>query len=165
MTDWDQAACLNADPDAFVPDSSEGVWGPKMVCARCPIKQDCREFGLSVPIGTHMGVYGGLSQQERRKIKRGELAPEDVDERDAPIIEAGGWTAYHARLRERRRDGSGKAVVRLRSSRDGEAKRCCGCGEWLHESEFYSDASRWDGCTARCRGCHNAGHRATRGAA
>lgn len=162
MTDWTQAACLDSDPEMFVPDANEHVWGPKMVCARCPIKQGCREFGLSVPVGSHMGVYGGLSQQERYAIRRGGLTPEDVDERDAPIIAAGGWTAYHEQLR---REGRRAARVRLRSSRDGSAKRCSACGEWKHESAFYSDASRWDGCTARCRDCHNESRRVREGAA
>lgn len=164
MTDWNQAACLNADPDAFVPDDGATVWPAKIMCSRCSIKQACREFGLTVPIGPHMGVYGGLSEQERRKVRRGELTPEAVDERDAPVIEAGGWRAYHERLREQRRAGS-RGAVGVRSSRDGSAKRCSACREWKHESEFYSDASRWDGCTARCRACHNTGRRVTKGAA
>lgn len=160
--DWSQAACLDSDPDMFVPDVSEPTWGAKLVCARCPIKSECRAFGLSVQPGVYMGVYGGLSQQERYKVRRGELAPEDVDERDAPVIEAGGFTAYHRMLREQSESGR---VAKLRTSRDGMAKRCSSCDQWLHESEFPRDAGRWDGRMAKCRECHNAHRRVGKGAA
>ncbi len=40
----------------------------KAVCQRCPVMQSCLEWALSS--GQDSGVWGGLSEDERRALKR-----------------------------------------------------------------------------------------------
>jgi WhiB family transcriptional regulator, redox-sensing transcriptional regulator len=63
------AACQFADPDLFFPISSSGpslaqVAQAKAICAACQVRRECLAFALR----THQvhGVWGGLSEQERR---------------------------------------------------------------------------------------------------
>jgi len=61
--DWrDKAACLTADPELFFPVGNTGpavdqIEKAKTVCGRCTVNQDS-------------GVWGGLSEDERRALKR-----------------------------------------------------------------------------------------------
>jgi WhiB family redox-sensing transcriptional regulator len=71
--DWrQQAACLSADPDLFFPVSAEGrsleqVAKAKAICARCRVRRDCLAFALATR-QAH-GVWGGMSEQERRPMR------------------------------------------------------------------------------------------------
>ena len=71
--DWRQrAACLPVDPDLFFPVSAEGrsleqVARAKAVCARCRVRRECLAFALGT--GQAHGVWGGLSEQERRPTR------------------------------------------------------------------------------------------------
>lgn len=70
---WEDAACRQEDPDLFFP---VGVIGSallqteqaKQVCRRCPVRETCLEWALST--GQHTGVWGGLSEMERRVLAR-----------------------------------------------------------------------------------------------
>ena len=72
--DWrHQAACLTEDPELFFP---VGNTGPaimqnaeaKKVCARCDVRTECLQWALDA--GQDHGVWGGLSEDERRAMKR-----------------------------------------------------------------------------------------------
>jgi WhiB family redox-sensing transcriptional regulator len=65
----DQAACLAADPEAFFPASSsaEAAEEAKKWCRICPVWQPCRDEALATAAE---GVWGGLSERERRAILR-----------------------------------------------------------------------------------------------
>jgi WhiB family redox-sensing transcriptional regulator len=75
--DWrNDAACRNTDPELFFP---IGTTGPaiaqmeeaKAVCAGCPVREPCLHWALhSEPIGQESGVCAGLSEDERRSLKR-----------------------------------------------------------------------------------------------
>ena len=45
----------------------------KVICARCPVLEDCLEFALRVR--EHHGVWGGLNEQERRQLLRQRRMP------------------------------------------------------------------------------------------
>jgi WhiB family transcriptional regulator, redox-sensing transcriptional regulator len=69
--DWrSAAACRNRDPDLFFPVSLSGLAAERQlaeakdVCAHCPVRAECLEFALRTR-QAH-GVWGGLSEQERR---------------------------------------------------------------------------------------------------
>lgn len=72
--DWrHQAACLDEDPELFFPIGNTGpallqVEEAKKVCARCPVRQECLDWALSA--GQDYGVWGGMSEDERRALKR-----------------------------------------------------------------------------------------------
>ena len=72
--DWrHRAACLNEDPELFFPIGSSGpamaqVERAKAVCASCEVQEICRTWALDN--NQDAGVWGGMSEDERRKLKR-----------------------------------------------------------------------------------------------
>jgi WhiB family redox-sensing transcriptional regulator len=72
---WSLAACQSADPDLFFPIATSGpalkqVAGAKAVCARCPVRTDCLRYALAAdPL---QGIWGGLSEEERRLLRQRE---------------------------------------------------------------------------------------------
>jgi len=72
------AACRSTDPDLFFPVSSSGrslelVVQAKEVCARCPVQRECLRFALSTR-QAH-GVWGGMSEEERKLLEATPHAP------------------------------------------------------------------------------------------
>jgi WhiB family redox-sensing transcriptional regulator len=69
----DRAACLDEDPELFFPIGTTGpalaqVEEAKSVCARCPVRVECLQWALDT--GVDQGIWGGLSEDERRSLKR-----------------------------------------------------------------------------------------------
>ena len=67
-----EAACREADPELFFPIGSSGpalrqVQDAKALCSRCPVLEQCRQWALDY--GEVAGVWGALSEDERRAIK------------------------------------------------------------------------------------------------
>jgi WhiB family transcriptional regulator, redox-sensing transcriptional regulator len=74
----DLGACREAEPELFFPISSAGparsqVAAAKLVCARCVVREECLEYALDA--GQDHGVWGGLSEEERRAVRRARTAP------------------------------------------------------------------------------------------
>jgi WhiB family redox-sensing transcriptional regulator len=72
--EWTSAQCRREDPEVFF--SLDNERGPaklaresaaRAICARCVIQADCLAFALS---RDDYGVWGGMTQEERRKLKR-----------------------------------------------------------------------------------------------
>jgi WhiB family redox-sensing transcriptional regulator len=73
MTWHDRAACLSVDPELFFPIGSTGpallqVEDAKAVCRGCEVIETCLSW--AVESGQDAGVWGGLSEDERRALKR-----------------------------------------------------------------------------------------------
>ncbi len=69
-TAWqDLALCAQTDPHAFFPDKGGSAREAKRVCRECEVKAPCLEYALSNDEG--FGIWGGLSERERRNLKRG----------------------------------------------------------------------------------------------
>ncbi|RIK16783.1 MAG: WhiB family transcriptional regulator [Acidobacteria bacterium] len=72
--DWrDRAACLDEDPELFFPIGNTGpalqqIEEAKAICRTCPVINECLKFALEN--GQDAGVWGGLSEDERRALKR-----------------------------------------------------------------------------------------------
>lgn len=72
--DWrDRAACLAEDPELFFPIRNTGpallqVEEAKAVCRRCDVEETCLAWAMGT--GQDAGVWGGLSEDERRALKR-----------------------------------------------------------------------------------------------
>jgi WhiB family redox-sensing transcriptional regulator len=64
----DDANCLGVDPDLFVPERGASTREAKEVCRGCVVREDCLEFALRN--GEKFGIWGGLSERERRRIRR-----------------------------------------------------------------------------------------------
>lgn len=56
----------------FFPVSETGELEAKAVCAGCPVQAQCREWALAT--GQDTGVWGGLTDTERRALKRDQVA-------------------------------------------------------------------------------------------
>ncbi len=72
--DWiERARCRDEDPDLFFPIGSTGpalsqLARAKAVCLGCPVRVECLEWALET--GQDAGVWGGLSEDERRALRR-----------------------------------------------------------------------------------------------
>src|SRR2546421_6301633 len=76
--DWRQvAACRDTNPDLFFPVGTTGpaieqIEQAKAVCGECPVQAACLEFALVT--NQDSGVWGGTSEEERRKLRRAWVA-------------------------------------------------------------------------------------------
>ena len=72
--DWrHRAACRDEDPELFFPIGTSGpallqVEQAKSVCRRCTAVDECLQWALET--GQDAGVWGGMSEEERRAVKR-----------------------------------------------------------------------------------------------
>jgi len=72
--DWrHDAACRDEDPELFFPVGNSGpallqIAEAKAVCHRCPAASECLAWALAS--GQDSGVWGGMSEDERRALKR-----------------------------------------------------------------------------------------------
>ena len=64
----DLANCLGVDPDLFFPERGASTKEAKEVCRGCVVREDCLEYALAN--GEKFGIWGGLSERERRRIRR-----------------------------------------------------------------------------------------------
>jgi WhiB family redox-sensing transcriptional regulator len=64
----DLANCKGVDPMLFYPERGESTRESKEVCKGCEVRYDCLEFALQN--GEKFGIWGGLSERERRRIRR-----------------------------------------------------------------------------------------------
>lgn len=64
---WGRGECqrLGVPVDWFFPERGTSAAPAKSICAVCPVIEPCREFGMS----QKFGVWGGLSERERRRIR------------------------------------------------------------------------------------------------
>lgn len=66
---WQDAAnCLGVDPDLFFPERGASTREAKEVCRGCVVRLDCLEYALVN--GEKFGIWGGLSERERRRLRR-----------------------------------------------------------------------------------------------
>lgn len=76
--DWRQAAaCRNIEPELFFPVGATGtavnqIDAAKRVCDQCGAAEPCLEFALAT--NQESGVWGGTSEEERRKLRKAWLA-------------------------------------------------------------------------------------------
>ena len=73
MTWRNRAACLDADPELFFPTGNTGpalvqIEAAKLICGRCDVVETCLNWAIE--FGQDAGLWGGLSAEERRTLKR-----------------------------------------------------------------------------------------------
>ena len=72
--DWrHRAICRNEEPELFFPTGTSGpallqIAEAKTVCRRCPVVTERLTWALES--GQDAGVWGGMSEDERRALKR-----------------------------------------------------------------------------------------------
>lgn len=73
-----QAACAHSDTDKFFPAkgkearTQEVISAARIICAQCPVRSECLEFAVRNTV--MYGIWGGLTREERKKVKDGDYA-------------------------------------------------------------------------------------------
>ncbi|WP_327185385.1 WhiB family transcriptional regulator [Mycolicibacterium fortuitum] len=68
--DWrHKAACRDMDSAPFFPEPGENAPHAKAICETCPAQTQCLQFALDNE--EPHGIWGGLSPEERHRVKRG----------------------------------------------------------------------------------------------
>jgi WhiB family redox-sensing transcriptional regulator len=60
--------CAQTDPEAFFPEKGGSTRDAKKICASCDVRAQCLEYALHND--ERFGIWGGLSERERRKLRR-----------------------------------------------------------------------------------------------
>jgi WhiB family transcriptional regulator, redox-sensing transcriptional regulator len=72
--DWVHSArCKDEDPELFFPIGTSGpataqINSAKAICGQCGVREECLEWAMAT--GQDAGVWGGLSEEERRALRR-----------------------------------------------------------------------------------------------
>ncbi len=65
----EKALCAQTDPEAFFPEKGGSTREAKRICLGCEVRDACLDYALAHD--ERFGIWGGLSERERRRIKRG----------------------------------------------------------------------------------------------
>ncbi|MDQ3786777.1 MAG: WhiB family transcriptional regulator [Actinomycetota bacterium] len=67
--EWqERALCAQTDPEAFFPEKGGSTREAKRICQGCEVRAECLEYALGHD--ERFGIWGGLSERERRKLKK-----------------------------------------------------------------------------------------------
>jgi WhiB family redox-sensing transcriptional regulator len=64
----DRALCAETDPEAFFPEKGGSTREAKRICTGCEVRAECLDFALGND--ERFGIWGGLSERERRRLRR-----------------------------------------------------------------------------------------------
>jgi WhiB family transcriptional regulator, redox-sensing transcriptional regulator len=65
----ERALCAQTDPEAFFPEKGGSTREAKRICMGCEVRDACLDYALAHD--ERFGIWGGLSERERRRLKRG----------------------------------------------------------------------------------------------
>lgn len=82
-----EANCRGVDPELFYPERGASVREAKAVCQGCLVRVECLEYAITK--GEKFGIWGGMSERERRRIRRLRRLP-DLDAGADPFNERAG---------------------------------------------------------------------------
>ena len=68
---WGRAVCAQTDPEAFFPEKGGSTREAKRICSGCEVRAECLDYALAAD--ERFGVWGGLSERERRRLRRAEV--------------------------------------------------------------------------------------------
>ena len=67
--DWqERALCAQTDPEAFFPEKGGSTREAKRICLGCEVRAECLDYALAHD--ERFGIWGGLSERERRRLRR-----------------------------------------------------------------------------------------------
>ena len=64
----ERALCAETDPEAFFPEKGGSTREAKKICTGCEVRNECLDYALNND--ERFGIWGGLSERERRKLKK-----------------------------------------------------------------------------------------------
>lgn len=100
--DWrHKAVCRDEDPELFFPVGNSGpalaqIADAKLVCNRCPVTTECLSWALNT--GQDSGVWGGMSEDERRALSVATPARKPVPGSDDSVLHSAAPTYVGAAL-------------------------------------------------------------------
>jgi len=65
----DYAACKGMDPNIFFPERGASTEPARNVCSNCTVRIQCAQYAIDN--ADRHGIWGGLSEKKRRKIRMG----------------------------------------------------------------------------------------------
>ena len=68
LTWQERALCAQTDPEAFFPEKGGSTREAKRVCLSCEVRVECLDYALAND--ERFGIWGGLSERERRRVKK-----------------------------------------------------------------------------------------------
>jgi WhiB family redox-sensing transcriptional regulator len=77
-----QANCIGVNPDLFFPEAGASIREARDVCKGCVVREECLEYALVN--GEKFGIWGGLSERERRPIRRARTLARQQSRSDLP---------------------------------------------------------------------------------
>jgi WhiB family transcriptional regulator, redox-sensing transcriptional regulator len=72
----DYANCRGADADLFFPERGASTRKAKAICNACDVKAECLDFAIVQ--GEKFGIWGGMSERERRRVRRQRIVARKV---------------------------------------------------------------------------------------
>ena len=63
--------CRDEHPELFFLPGDNAIAAAKNVCRRCPVRGECLNWALRNP---EAGIWGGLTEEERKPLMRGRVA-------------------------------------------------------------------------------------------
>jgi len=105
------ALCAQVDPDLFYPESGAPNRDAKRVCAGCEVRAECLAYALAHR--ERFGVWGGTTERERRRMRRGPVTPSP--DRRTGVIRQLATTLTDPEIAARL-DCSARTVLRIRSA-------------------------------------------------
>ena len=79
MPSWtEEANCKGADADLFFPERGASTRKAKAICRACSVQSVCLESAIEN--SEKFGIWGGMSERERRRIKRQRSSDFDIQD-------------------------------------------------------------------------------------
>lgn len=65
--------CRSVPTEVFFPTRGEDLEPARAICRTCPVREDCADY--AIPLRGLLGVWGGMSEQERRQARSARRPP------------------------------------------------------------------------------------------
>jgi len=83
----DLARCTEVDPEAWFPEKGGSTRPAKRVCLlSCEVRAECLEYALEHEAVAAYGIWGGMSERERRRLKQQRAASSTPQSRKAVAL-------------------------------------------------------------------------------
>lgn len=104
--DWrEQGVCAQTDPEVFFPEKGGSTKEAKAMCVGCEVKAECLDWAMAN--NERFGIWGGLSERERRRLRKPEAAPRPTTIRSRHKV--------HAEIRRLLEEGLSNPVIAERT--------------------------------------------------